>query len=218
MCNTKITINKVCFTLSELLVVISIIMILTGFLLPSLNKAKGYSRRISCANTLNQIGKAFCMYVQDNKDCLPPYRDSGSPEHFWVYENSSTGLLSEYLGTSNPYNCIGAIKDVGGITYKSKYICPSLTSIPTAYGYGYNQRIYATPSNLLITRFRKPSRLCLLSESKTAAIVTHYIGEYPIEFRHFSGVNIVFADFHTEWKKSVDVNNNASTSDFWRVE
>lgn len=209
--------EKLHFTLLELLIVIAIIVILAGLLLPALNKAKEYSKRICCVNTLGQVGKAFCMYVQDNNDYLPPYRDYGLPERFWIYENPSTGFVAEYLGANRSNTSIGAIKTSSGIIYKSNFLCPSLAVIPPVYGYGYNQYIYAYSSRK-ITRFNKPSVSCLLSEGRNAAIVSHYTGDYPIEFRHSSGANIVFTDFHTEWRKSQEVNSKASSSDFWRPE
>jgi prepilin-type N-terminal cleavage/methylation domain-containing protein len=61
------------FTLIELLVVISIIAILTGLLLPSLNRARQSSKRITCMNNLRQMGMLVQNYRTDNKEAFPPW-------------------------------------------------------------------------------------------------------------------------------------------------
>ncbi|OGV48800.1 MAG: hypothetical protein A2017_21485 [Lentisphaerae bacterium GWF2_44_16] len=225
-----IHINKtVKFTLVELLVVIAIIAILASLLLPSLNRAKEFSRRISCANTLGQVGKAFCMYVQDHNDYFPPYRDyAAANEKFWYRENPLTSLVAEYLSSTNTMTSIGAIwKGSSGTIYKSKFLCPSLTRIPdissTVYGYAYSSGVYLYSSRK-ITRFTKPSAACLLSEG-TIALIGYYVttGTNPMEFRHSSGANVVFSDFHVDWKKGSTIpdqayDSSANKSDFWRPE
>ncbi len=101
------------FTLIELLVVIAIIAILAGMLLPALNKAREAARKISCVSNMNQVGKAFVLYADDNNGMMVYQTNYGEGTIPW-----SQVLLTQPEDDKNSLNYIG---------YKSA-MCPSQTA------------------------------------------------------------------------------------------
>ena len=63
------------FTIIELLVVISVILILAAIITPAVHKAKAKARRVQCLANIRQVGQTALMYAQDYNDTLPRASD-----------------------------------------------------------------------------------------------------------------------------------------------
>ena len=93
-------IKRMCgaFTLVELLVVISIIALLLGILMPSLQKAREQAKALICKTGLRTIGQAEMLYAAGNRDklVLTRYDTEDNYGRYWaaqlwtVYYNIKT--------------------------------------------------------------------------------------------------------------------------------
>jgi len=63
--------DRKAFTLTELLVAISMIGILVTLLIPTLNHARELARRVSCRNNLSVLGKQMWTYANEHDNRFP---------------------------------------------------------------------------------------------------------------------------------------------------
>ncbi len=88
-------------TLVELLVVIGlIIFVVTTFIFPAYERARGRATEVVCVSNLRQIGQALLMYAQDHDGFIPPYCNAGgNPYEFELISFHSR----QWRAAFNPY-------------------------------------------------------------------------------------------------------------------
>lgn len=176
------------FTLLELLVTISIIMILASLLLPALRNVKEKARQTYCANNLKQIGMSFEFYKQDFRGF-----------------HQTLGTWIEHIKTSTYQPHVIWIMEKNGYLPLFTYAnCPSNTKRSVrvdlwSYGfYSYQWLIYGSDTD----RGRK-----ILNGDSRTAIANDAFSYYcswessPLYRNHSSGSNVLYADDHVRWSK-----------------
>lgn len=138
--------SKSGFTLVELLVVISIIALLLSILMPSLQQARRQAQNVICKSNLRQWGLAFQMYLEDNKQKLPPPYTNQPGKAAWFHRNT----MGSYIPNSTVINAFGHDMISGDIT-----VCPSHKDARKSQrqgeyssSYGFNYRIKPPEENI----------------------------------------------------------------------
>lgn len=151
------------FTLIELLIVITIIMILAGLLMPALSRAKAVSRMTACAGNLKQIGLLITGYADENNSSYPMSYNPNDTYMYWAAKLTVSGGLKNM----NIFLCPSVSSANAPVYLKAKVISDStLRNSGLGYeSYGINRygaapfasdtelrpaRITQMPSDLLV--------------------------------------------------------------------
>ena len=109
--------KRTAFTLLELLIVLAIVGVLTGLLLPAVQKLRGAAARINCANNLKQIGLALHSH-HDTAGRFPAGRGTPLPLVFSAHARLLPFIEQENLRNLIDFSAAPTTFSVaGGPTY-----------------------------------------------------------------------------------------------------
>lgn len=228
------------FTLIELLLVIAIIAILTGMLLPALNRVKETAKGMTCLNNMRQISLGSHQYIDDFRNYFPSYYHITVTQWYRIRGMSGLGRPSEEFNKPGGYipglprmaKVDGAARD--GLPTGS-WRCPAMETVAKVH-YGlnfYTFGLYATSSAHMIALHIKTvtnpaSRLFLADftgENQTYPAVaavdntnTHLFGLNTVALRHAKKANVLFFDGHvvsTAGVKPFTRRINGQISELW---
>ena len=95
--------RKNAFTLTELIVVIAIITILSGLLMPALGRARAKARQVKCVSTIASLETALAMYATDY-GLYPPSAEGGG-----ATSDQHNGNSHDAAFDGSPNNLIAAL-------------------------------------------------------------------------------------------------------------
>ena len=186
------------FTIIELLVVISIIVMLAAMLLPALKKAKDKANEIKCISNLKQFGQASAMYMNDNDGYMPHRYAANTILWYKCFED----YLPIYSAPHTAENYPSKVPNV--------YTCPSSSGISGGTGtndswmpdnWGVPPMSYCINNQLSVpfrfTVFLNPADLIMLADGNS-----RYFDQFQVDqlkgtlarlaWRHTNRINVLF--------------------------
>ena len=211
-------VDRLGFTLVELLVVIGIIAVLLTILMPALNKARRQSETVQCQSNMRQMGMALLIYADQYGGYLFPTDMGWSNNQVFRFRPGDATLGGTPLDLTLPdqwrqytYN-VWPTKVFGGVWNPPVLLCPTDNTDPppiarhtyilNSYMAYYNEK-YGRP----LPNHTSPSDAILAGEK------TSRTGDYYMEYGDYlsgkvdttrhgiqAGANYLMLDMHVETK------------------
>ena len=145
------------FTLVELLVVISIIIILAAILFPVFARARDKAQQTKCINNMKQMSAAIALYEDDYDTIMPDYVPTVDYGFMWK------DLMNPYLKAIRKGQTAGYLETEGQVLQcPSAPVETSISAVQASRNIGYNPYLTKTTS---LAAVKYPSSTLRLTET-----------------------------------------------------
>lgn len=217
------------FTLIEMLVVISILMVLAALAQSGVSGALNHARNLECASKMRQLSMAILLYAEDNDHDFP--RTSHSS---YSYQQRGWGRsILPYFSNLDS----SASTASWNALFQEYYRCPvDKRSSVTLWSYGMNVFFELNPDGddyqgspctwRKVIQVERQTRTILLAESKNSSSgVDHFMAHFWTtsnaaanavdSLRHVRTANYAFVDGHVESLRVEETFNPATGVNLW---
>lgn len=191
----RTVVSKFSFTLIEMLIVVSILIILLSILTPSFKNALAKGQELVCTNNLRSIGTATFIYTDDYSSSFPwaVWNDIPSPPQWnigdskWLWQD----FIYQYAPEPSIYDCPGyqgskPIKDHEYVRYGANSRVTATSGNWPKYGFF---GVTASPNDFA------PQSISKVNNSRNALLITdssYNLIDYnrvvnPNQYRHLPG-------------------------------
>lgn len=186
------------FTIIDILVSMSVIVVLISLLLPSLAAIRETTRKVVCASNVRQVGLGIMMYAQDTRDVIPYSRFA--PNGATAQPKPGLTMKLRIVTPTEHFDGLGRLFAADYLPAPGVFYCPSHTAEHridqfqnqwaslTGEIYGNYQYRGAAPNGQ--TRLPSPAQ-------RGFALVTD--GLTQTDFNHKVGSNVLLADMSLAW-------------------
>ena len=201
------------FTIIELLLVISIIVILASMLFPALTKARMKSKQIDCINKLKQLGTVCSVYSVDYEGWIPPLQGVITEVAAW-----SQASLAGTLPVRQGWACLYYQTSPAAPTIPGLY-CPEVNiSQLSSFGcFGLNVRMsyfaaWSTRPHISwhkYSQIKKPSAVLSATDVQYngSDSASRYCSDPDspdfLAFRHLGRCNTAWIDGHADSQRAI---------------
>ena len=226
-----VTIKKTGFTLTEMLVTISIMSLVMAILLPVLGRSRAEGKRIKCLSNLRQLCVAARTYAFDNDDYYPiAYMTDPNP-----YDSTSITISWDFITEKNFDTNAKEVKP--GVLWGRQTIdkvqqCPEFKGSDNSNsqycGYNYNTSFIGHGANefckmpVKMTQVRKPEECALFGDGEYYGGSNNFMRS-PFKsscdkfnfrtagaqgYRHGGQTNVLWCDGHGSSQKELYTEND----------
>jgi type II secretory pathway pseudopilin PulG len=211
------------FSLIDLLVSISVMVILLAILLPALGMAHESARRVACASNIRQIGIAIEIYAHDQNDYLPPARfdeeppaahagrgtaQAVPPSQQTDNEDGSDTMFLRYRSTSpfsnEPlWDGLGILIGDNYLNHFGVFYCPSHHGEHPMNTYA-SEWVNGGGTIAGNYQYRIPAGLSRLSDFDRRTVIVADGMRTRLDYNHVNGNNFLKADLSVGWYSDID--------------